>query len=149
MAIVAPDLRWDASRRVWRGYAPNWPFERSAPPHLADFLNGDRFELEIEPAAAHPAVAPNIWPIRPMPTIDQCTDTAWHTLGDGSLCVVRETYSWTGAESCAALVPRATGWFLEYILMTEGVIDTMTIQGIEMSDELDAFLVPENRTRQS
>ena len=148
MQALAPDLRWDEDERLWRGHAPTWPFERHAPPRLDEFLDGERLEIEIQPAAAHPAVPPRIWPISPQPTLDQCTDTAWHTLGDGSLCIVRESYSWTGAESCAALIPTAVGWFLEYILMTEGAIDSMTVHGIEASDELDDRFTPENRNRQ-
>ena len=59
MQIVAPDLRWDADERLWRGDAPTWPFERPAPPLLEDFLDGDRFEMEIQPTAAHGSVPPS------------------------------------------------------------------------------------------
>ena len=145
MSVIAPDLHWDQERRIWRGQAPIWPFERPAPRHLDEFLNEDRLEVIIEPEAAHPAVPPRVWPLSPQPTHEQCTDTAWHTLGDGSLCLIREAYTWTGAEPCAALVPTAAGWFLEYLLMSAGVIDTMTERGIEASDELDDLFVPDNR----
>ena len=145
MRRVAPDLVWDSSRLHWRGTAPLWPFERPSPDQLEDFAGSDRLELVIAPAAAHPAVPPHIWPLNPRTKLEHCTDAAWHTLGDGSLCVVREYYTWTGAESCAALVPTAAGWFLEYLLMTAGVIDAMTMSGIETSSELDELFIPENR----
>lgn len=149
MERIAPELVWDSDCEVWQGLAPVWPFDRDAPPRLDAFLGGDRFEVVIEPRPAHPAVPPRIWPVDPTPIPEQWTDTAWHTLGDGSLCVVREYYTWTGAESCAALVPTAAGWFLEFLLMTAGVIDAMTVCGIETSTELDDLFVPESRAETS
>lgn len=148
MERVAPELKWQPDKRTWRGTAPVWPFERAAPEHLDEFVGDDRFEIAIEPSAAHPAVPPRIWPINPAPEIEHCTDAAWHTLGDGSLCVVREYYTWSGEESCAALVPTAAGWFLEYLLMTAGRIPAMTVQGIEINTDLDELFIQENRVPQ-
>lgn len=145
MRQVAPDLMWSAAAGEWAGLAPIWPFERPSPPNLHEFLAGDRFELVIRPSPAHPAVPPAIWPMDPRTELVHCTDTAWHTNGDGSLCVVREHYTWTGSECCAALVPRAAGWFLEFLLMSAGMIEDMTVQGIETSTELDHLFVPESR----
>ena len=149
MERVAPELVWDSDCEVWQGLAPVWPFDRDAPAQLDAFLDGDRLKVVIEPRPAHPAVPPRIWPIEPAPTPLQCTDAAWHTLGNGSLCVVREYYTWTGAEPCAAVVPTAAGWFLEFLLMMAGAIDAMTVHGIETATELDHLFVPENRAQQS
>lgn len=145
MERVAPELVWNEEIKAWSGLAPVWPFDRPRPLELDSFLDGDRFELIIAPSPAHPAVPPTIWPIEPRTEVVHCTDTAWHTNGDGSLCVVREYYTWTGAEACAALVPTAAGWFLEFLLMTSGVVDAMTVHGIETSAELDDLLISSNR----
>ena len=145
MEAIAPDLTWDPVRSVWSGLTPVWPFDRPQPSGLDDFLDGDRFSLEVAPSPAHPAVPPSLWPIGPQTKVEHCTDTAWHTNGDGSLCVVREHYTWTGAEACAALIPTAAGWFLEFLLMTGRVIDAMTVHGIETSPELDDLFNAANR----
>lgn len=145
MKRVAPELLWDEGSASWNGLLPTWPFEREAPESLAGFLNGNRFRVEIQPLPAHPAVPPRIWPIEPNPGPWHWTDAAWHTLGDGSLCVVQEHYTWTGGEPCAALIPTAAGWFLEYLLMEGGVIEAMTVHGIETSCELDHLFIADNR----
>ncbi len=145
MKRVAPELSWSDSDKEWSGLAPVWPFDRPRPPKLCAFLNGDRFKLKIVPSPAHPAVPPKIWPVEPRTEFVHRSDTAWHTIGDGSLCVVREYYTWTGVEACAALVPTAAGWFLEFLLRTAGVINAMTAHGIETSAELDDLFVPSNR----
>ena len=147
MKQMAPELRWCTHQRAWYGLVPTWPFDREPPEQLDEFLAGDRLEAIIKPSAAHPAVPPKILPLKPQPTHEQCTYTIWHTLGDGSICVVREYYNWTGAESCAALIPTAAGWFLEYLLMTAGIIDNMTAYGIESSGELDDLLIPASRVK--
>lgn len=147
MASIAPDMRWDSGLSGWTGMVPVWPFDRARPPGLNDFLDGDRFELQILPSPAHPAVHPTLWPLSPRTQVEHCTDTAWHTNGDGSLCVVREHYTWTGAEPCAALIPTAAGWFLEFLLMTGQVIDAMTVHGIEASPDLDNLFIASNRRR--
>ena len=98
MKQMAPELRWSTDQRAWRGLVPTWPFDRKQPEQLDEFLAGDRLEAVIKPSAAHPVVPPKILPLEPQPTLEQCTYTTWHTLGDGSICVVREDYNWTGAE---------------------------------------------------
>lgn len=137
MCEVAPDLSWSDDRLSWQGLAPLWPFQRPQPAGLSDFLDGLGFELAIVPREVHPAVAPRVWPIDPVPELDQCTLHRWHVNGDGTICQMQDNYTWSGAEPCAALIPKATGWFLEFVLMTAGLIETMTVNGIETSDELD------------
>lgn len=147
MTDAAPDLVWKEEFGGWEGTAPLWPFDRERPPELADFVGEHRLALLLVPVQSHPAVVPKVWPLFPKPTIEQCTHHRWHTLGDGSLCMMQEYYTWSGAEPCAALIPTAAGWFLEYQLMTSGAIDSMTLSGIEASDELDHLFTGEHHVQ--
>ncbi len=66
----------------------------------------------------------------------------WHVMGDGSLCLLQEVLEWTGRETIDQLVIKAAGWFLEFLLLREGVIDAMTEAGIATDNSIDHLLVP-------
>jgi hypothetical protein len=145
MAAVAPELVWSGASPGggWEGLAPVWPFPRPRPPRLDAFLAGRRLHLRVACSQAHPMAAPKLWPLDPEPGIAQRTVHDWHVNGDGTLCLLQTAAAWTGAEMAAELVVKATGWFLEFLLMQAGVIQAMTTGGIANSDELDELLPPE------
>ncbi len=141
MSEAAPDLEWFPDRGVWQGHLPLWPFARALPNELEAFTTGRRFAVEVQPVQAHPAVAPKYWPLDPEPELVERTQQRWHVNGDGSLCLFQRSVDWSGEEPCAALVPKASGWFLEYLLMKSGSIEAMTVNGIVNDDRLDSLMV--------
>lgn len=147
MAEVGPELVWTealpgSTGGGWVGMCPVWPFARPRPPELDAFLASRRFTIQVRLSPAHPVVAPTVYPVDPEPDIRVRTRQAWHVLGDGGLCLLRETLDWTGAEPVAELVRKAAAWFLEFLLMTDGLIDEMTRDGIVHDDSLDHLFVP-------
>lgn len=140
-----PTLEWDASRTgsaddhggCWSGLVPEWPFERPRPPDLDAFLAGAHLEAVIVCLQAHPAVKPRVYPIGPQPDPRVRTWNRWHVAGDGSLCLSQRAYDWDGSETAASLVPKAAGWFLEYLLLERGHVESMTEVGIVVDDSLD------------
>lgn len=145
MEAVAPELTWGEDLEGttgggWTGLCPTWPFARPRPPELDAFLAGRRFRIEVRCSPAHPVVAPAVMPIDPEPDLRVRTAQAWHVMGDGSLCLLQETLDWSGSEPAAELVVKAAGWYLEYLLLEEGVIDRMTLGGIAEDAGLDHLL---------
>ena len=144
MSAVAPDLRWCEEDQAggWEGVVPIWPFNRTIPPHLEDFLYGRRLKVRIEYLESFPMVEPKFLPLEPEPEIRHRTDARWHVLGDGALCLFQDASDWTGGETAADLIPKAAGWFLEFLLMQDGVIDQMTEEGIATDPSFDHLFVP-------
>jgi hypothetical protein len=141
MTALAPELAWvPAGPGGWAGLAPIWPFERPAPPGLMGLLAGRRLQLEVQYGHAFPVVAPKVWSIDPQPTLEQRTQHAWHVNGDGSLCLLRDAAAWTGRDPAAELVVKAAGWFIEYLLLTDGRIEEMTSAGIATDPCLDGLI---------
>lgn len=132
MLSIAPDLTWNEGDPSggWEGLAPVWPFDRPEPPELDQFLEGSRFKIRVEYLQAYPMVEPRIWPLDPEPDAIHRTDARWHVMGDGSLCLLQSASDWTGRESAADFVVKASGWFLEFQLMELRLIDAMTIDGL-------------------
>jgi hypothetical protein len=58
-------------------------------------------------------------------------------MGDGSLCLLQTADLWTGRETAADLVIKASGWFVEYLLMEAGAIERMTLSGLNADISLD------------
>lgn len=148
MAAAAPDMTWDPElTRLaqgdgggWTGTVPLWPFDRARPDELDAFVDGHRFELLVVCTQAHPAVQPRAYPLDPEPDLEWRTSHAWHFNGDRSLCLAQNAYDWDGAEPVAALIPKLSSWFLEYLLLSRGHIDTMTEHGIVEVDVHDHLL---------
>lgn len=135
MPAAAPQLAWMGEH--WAGELPVWPFERTKPPALGDYLAGRRFSVEIRYYESFPMTAPRFIPIDPVPPIAVWTMNRWHVAGDGSLCLFQNFTDWDPFCTAADMVPKAAGWFLEYLLMGDGVVEEMTCLGIAVDDSLD------------
>jgi hypothetical protein len=152
VAEVAPDLVWTdtldhTTGGGWRGQCPVWPFARERPPNLDDFLEGRRFSIEVRCSAAHPVAAPAVIPLDPVPDIHVRTAQEWHVMGDGSLCLLQHALDWTGRETVEQLVVKAAGWYLEFLLLSEGLIERMTIKGIAEDGTLDHLFTKPARVK--
>ena len=140
MPPVAPDLAW-LPDGGWEGVLPVWPFSRPAPPELPGFLAERRFRVRIEYLESFPMTAPLFWPVDPEPHVSVRSMAMWHVLPDGSLCLFQSMHDWDPCSTAADLVPKAAGWFLEYLLLKDGRIESMTEAGIANDDRLDRLLV--------
>jgi hypothetical protein len=145
MAAIAPELDWfnDERGTGWHGIAPLWPFQRADPPHLDAFLGGWRFRILVQYLEGFPMAAPLVWPVDPQPDPRHRMMHIWHVNPNGSLCLMQSAGDWTGDETAADLVVKGAAWFLEYLLMSAGAIETMTANGIVTDDSLDHLLTPE------
>lgn len=140
MPSVASGLTWTGAG--WAGTAPLWPFTRPAPPKLTAYVGGRQLTMEIAYPEAFPMVPPRFVPIDPEPDIRVRSMHAWHVNGDGSLCLFQSAHAWDPACTAADLIPKASGWFLEYLLLEDGRIEQMTVNGIVNDDNVDHVLVP-------
>lgn len=141
MSVIAPDLNWTADGAGWwAGLAPTWPFGRPAPPGLDALLAEHRLRVLVTYGHAFPMTAPAVWAVDPEPAIEQRTQHAWHVNGDGSLCLLEAAAAWTGREAAAELVVKASGWFIEYLLMRRGVVTSMTSDGLAADLSVDAVI---------
>lgn len=139
MPSVAPELAWVDGH--WEGVLPLWPFQRAEPPALLDFVGDRRFRVEVHYYESFPMVAPRFMPVEPQPEIAVWTMHRWHVMGDGSLCLFQNFTDWHPSNTAADLVPKAAGWFLEYLLIVDNAVEQMTVEGIARSDELDHLFV--------
>ncbi|MEU8422131.1 hypothetical protein AB0C15_14775 [Micromonospora sp. NPDC048835] len=89
---------------------------------------------------AYPMVPPAIFPLDPEPPVSARTDQRWHVMGDGSLCLFQDDATWTGRDSLVELLLKAAGWRVEFELMSRGVIEAMTINGIVEDSHFDRLL---------
>ncbi len=148
MATYAPELEWHKNltwrhgRRAygWKGLAPVWAAERAKPTGVDELLAGRRLELKIIYPEAFPSVPPSLTPVDPDVPVERRTLSSWHVNGDGSLCLLRTAEDWQPTDTAAALVRKASGWLLEYLLMDAGEIDRMTEHGIFNDTSLDEIL---------
>jgi hypothetical protein len=141
MATVAPDMVWvEENAGGWEGTAPEWPFARPRPQGLDRLLAGRRLRVRVEYSQAFPMVEPKLTPLDPDPPPERRVLHSWHLMGDGSLCLLQTADLWTGRETAADLVAKASGWFIEYLLMERGAIERMTESGIHSDDSLDAVI---------
>lgn len=136
------DLRWPNGRigAGWEGLAPGWGAERPEPPGVSNLLAARRLRLRVLCPEAFPMVPPDIFPLDPDVAIGRRTLQQWHVNGDGSVCLMQAAEDWQPENSAADLVCKASGWFIEYLLVEAGDLDTMTIRGVYVSDEIDALL---------
>lgn len=143
MAAIAPQLTWIGEELAWQGQVPVWPFERPRPPHLDEFLAGRRLAVRVEYSQAFPMVAPRVIPLDPEPKPMVRMQHDWHVNGDGSLCLMQRASDWDGTATAADLVVKASGWFLEYLLMDAGRITQMSTSGVVSDKSYDALFVAE------
>lgn len=148
MAALAPDMEWvedpPASRREglvgWVGKVPAWASDRPKPRGVDELLGDQRLVLSVIYSEAFPIVPPALVPLEPEVPIIHRTMQQWHVNGDGSLCVMQAAADWHPNETAADLVVKASGWFVEYLLMERGAIERMTVPGLHASKELDEIL---------
>lgn len=147
MAEHAPEMEWEDAliyhqRRVvgWRGVAPDWGADRVKPDGTDALLAGRRLELLVLYLEAFPMAPPALVPLNPEVPMHRRTLSKWHVLGDGSLCLVQAAEDWQPEDTAADLVRKASGWFIEYLLLEAGRIDRMTERGIFEDTSLDAEL---------
>jgi hypothetical protein len=150
MAAVAPELVWrdDDSAGGWRGFVPEWPFERPRPRGLNDFLAGARLTVLVQYLQAYPMVAPRVYPLEPQTDFGIWTLHDWHVNGDGSLCLLQIASDWTGRSTAADLIVKAAGWFLEFLLLERKVRPSMTECGVVDDDSLDELFTAAARSAQ-
>ncbi|PWU46298.1 hypothetical protein DLJ47_32830 [Micromonospora sp. S4605] len=137
-----PNLEWqDAGAGGWMGRLPRWPFARPEPAGLVDVIGEQGLLVAVVYGHAYPMVAPAVHPVDPQPRFSTRTDQRWHVMGDGSLCLFQDDTTWTGRDSIVELLLKAAGWRVEFELMTRGLINAMTINGIVNDDQLDPLLL--------
>ncbi len=140
MAEVAPGLSWqEGPGGGWEGAAPVWPFQRERPAKLDEFTEGRELQLKIEYPQSYPMAEPLFVPVKPAPPLVLRSWSQWHVLPNGGLCLLQEAVTWNGTYTAADLVPKASGWYLEFLLVEKGLIEGMTMNGIASDDHLDHF----------
>jgi hypothetical protein len=141
MARLAPDMEWlDEPAGGWEGLAPIWPIVRQEPAGLQRLLQGRRLRLRVEYSQGYPMVEPKLIPLEPDVPIERRILHSWHVKGDGSLCLLQTASQWTGRDTAADLVAKASGWFIEYLLFDACAITTMTESGLHADKSLDPLL---------
>lgn len=138
---ACPELVWDPlGAGGWRGFLPLWPFDRPEPPRLRDLIGNQGMLIRVLYGQAYPMVPPAIYPLDPRPELFEYTQTRFHVLGDGSLCLFQDNSVWTGRESVVELLQKAAGWRVEYAFVKSGVAEAMTINGIVSDDSRDCLV---------
>lgn len=147
MAQHAPEMTWAESldfrsRPVvgWAGQAPVWAGERSKPAGVDELLVGQQLGLVVLYPEAFPMVPPVLLPLYPEVPIERRTLHKWHVNGDGTLCLLQAAEDWQPTDTAADLVRKASGWFIEYLLLEAERIDAMTERGILSDTSLDSKL---------
>ena len=102
--------------------------------------------LASEAEHGDPVVSPYVVPLDPKPLAEELTQTRWHVLGNGALCLFQTQADWDPSSSVTDLLLKAAGWRIEYGLLKAGVRTDMTMAGIVYDDSLD-HLIAEAATR--
>jgi hypothetical protein len=141
MFAIAPDLVWQfrGSGR-WVGRVPIWPIPRRQPVGVTTLVGHQAFAVEIACRQAHPMVEPRVRPTEIKPPASALGWTQWHLLPSGALCLLQGNSAWDPATLSADLVPKISGWYVEYHLKNAGYISEMTEYGITNDDSLDSLL---------
>ena len=148
MAEHAPEMAWREDlvwmeRRVaygWAGRAPSWAADRPKPAGVDELLADRRLELVVIYPEAFPSVPASLFPTDPDVPLDRRTLSRWHVNGDGSLCLMQAASDWQPTDTAAALVRKATGWLIEYLLVDAGQTERMTERGIFEDTSLDEIV---------
>jgi hypothetical protein len=141
MFAVAPGLVWrpEGSGR-WVGHVPLWPIARRKPSGVEALVGHQAFAVKIVCGQAYPMVEPRVWPTEIELPVTALGWTEWHLLLNGSLCLLQDATSWDPSALAADLVPKISGWYIEYHLKNAGYIERMTEYGIAIDDSLDSLL---------
>jgi hypothetical protein len=135
-------LEWPRGRvgTGWEGLTPAWGAQRPEPAGVKELLAGRRLRLRVLYPEGFPMVPPDLYPLDPDVPIDRRTQNRWHVNGDGSLCTVQAAEDWQPENTAADLVRKASCWFVEYLLVDAGDLDSMTQRGIYSDESVDALL---------
>ena len=142
MRAAAPELMWLPSEPSggWQGTIPLWPFSRARPPGLRAYLGGQPLEVRITCGHAFPMVQPSIRPLSAEIPFEVLGWTNWHVAPDGTLCLLQESAQWDPSSAAADLIPKISGWHIEFWLIKGGHIEAMTECGIAEDGSLDELL---------
>jgi len=142
MRAAAPGLAWQDAEPSggWRGTLPLWPFGRPEPPGLLSLVGGRPLEVQITCGHAFPMVEPAVRPVSVEVPFEALGWTSWHVAPGGTLCLLQESAQWDPASAAADLIPKVSGWYIEFCLKKAGHIDAMTISGIAEDSSLDGLL---------
>jgi hypothetical protein len=131
----------------WKGTLPVWPFDRPAPEGL-DVVVPSGLNVVLLYPAAYPMVPPIVYPIEPEPEPMEMTQSAWHVLPGGGLCLLQSDAGWTPEASITDLLLKAAGWRVEYALMKAGAIEQMSESGIVSDPTFDVLITAAARSEQ-
>lgn len=147
MAEHAPEMAWRDDlvylmRPVvgWVGKAPVWSADRPKPAGVDELLAGRQLELAVFYPEGFPMAAPALLPLDPEVPIDRRTLHRWHVNGNGTLCLVQRADDWQPTDTAADLVRKASGWFIEYLLVDGGHREAMTERGMSADTAADKTL---------
>ena len=84
--------------------------------------------------------SPALLPLDPDVPIDRRTAHDWHVAGDGTLCLLQTADDWQPTDTAADFVRKASGWFIEYLLVDGGYCKAMTERGILEDASVDQVL---------
>lgn len=133
-----PDLVFvEDGQAGWRGRLPLWPFDRPEPAGLDRLTGGQGLGFELLYGTAYPLVYPWIFPLDPEPLPLELTQTRWHVLGNGALCLFQTQQDWDPASTVVELLRKAAGWRIEYALLKTGALQDMTMAGIVRDVSVD------------
>lgn len=141
MKEVAPRLEWsEKGLGGWRGEVPFWPFKRSRPRELERLVGRRPLSVQVSCSPAHPMMAPMVRPLDVEVPLEALGYNTWHLLPNGSLCLFRGTAWWDPARLVADLIPKISGWYIEYHLMKRECLQRMPDRGVDLDDALDAVI---------
>jgi ubiquitin-protein ligase len=147
MAKHAPEMSWREDLEYlmrpvvgWVGKAPAWSAERMKPAGVDELLAGRQLELTVFYPEGFPMASPTLLPLDPEVPIERRTLHRWHVNGDGTLCLIQRADDWQPTDTAADLVRKASGWFIEYLLVEGGRREAMTERGIFEDAAVDELL---------
>ena len=85
-------------------------------------------------------VQPSIRPLSAEIPFEVLGWTNWHVAPDGTLCLLQESAQWDPSSAAADLIPKISGWHIEFWLIKGGHIEAMTECGIAEDGSLDELL---------
>lgn len=142
MRVAAPELHWetDGHTGLWRGTVPLWPFDRERPAGVFALVGGEPLYVLVVCGAAYPMVEPDVVPLGLRIPWIALGWTRWHVLPNGHLCLLQATSAWPPSAMAAEIIPKVSGWYIEYHLMQRGLIEEMSPNGIADDTRYDDLL---------
>jgi hypothetical protein len=110
------------------------------PEGLQELTGTTGLEVAVMYSAAHPMIAPTIFPVSVHPTVHEESRSVWHVAPGGSLCLLQSEGGWNPGASITELLAKAAGWRIEYALMKRGAIQEMSARGIVTDSSFDHLI---------